>query len=129
SALASAGWDGAIGPIAGDSLFVVDSTVSYGDTFYFVQPQTRLEVDLAANGDRTYQLTLDYANRYPEGLPSWMHPLAVEGSVFDPQAQRLVAQPGFWGDWLRVYLPPDAANLSIEGLADAPPGYAESGRL
>lgn len=128
AALADNRWDGAIRPSAENSLLVVDTTVSYGDSFFFITPRTRLEVTIGENGIFSHELELTYQNRYPSGMPAWMHPLMLEGSVYDPASRRLVGEPGFWGDWLRVYLPPDVRNVTVEGLLDVPPGYFEADR-
>jgi hypothetical protein len=126
--LAENGWDGAIPATNEDSLYVVDTTVSYGDSFFFIDPRTHLEVTIEADGQQRYQLQLTYRNRYPEGIPDWMYPLMLEGAIFDPATRRLVGEPGFWGNWLRIYLPADVSGVTIDGLADTPPGYREAGR-
>jgi hypothetical protein len=127
--LSALGWDGALPNVDGDSLLVVDSTVSYGDSWYFVRPTTELRVDVDDVGRATHELELQYANRFPDGYPDWMNDLMIEGRVFDPNTRQLSGPLGFWGNWLRVYLPPDASIIGVEGMETGPPAYQESGRI
>jgi len=129
AALASArAWDGAVPPLSADSLYVVDTTVSYGKTYRFVRTQGSLSVDLGEHGHTTHELTLEYRNVYPDGLLPWMPTEMVGGDTFDLASGQLVEAPGFWGNWLRVYLPPGARGVSVEGLTEQGPPQAEFGR-
>lgn len=119
------GWDGAIPPIGGDSLYVVDSTVSYGDSYPYVTSDATLRVTLEQDGSQYHELVLDYNNIYPQGVPSWMPPEMLGGATFDPATGKLTDIPGFWGNWLRIYLPPDARVVSIDGLVDPAPQQLE----
>ncbi len=122
------GWDGSIPSTDEDSLYVVDTTVSYGDTYPFVDTEASLTINVAEDGSQQHELVLDYINNYPRGLPSWMPPAMVGGETFDPSTGKLTVVPGFWGNWLRVYLPPDARVTGVEGLVDGPSPTLEFGR-
>ena len=122
------GWDGAFPEVSGDSLCVVDTTVSYGDTYSFVDAETSLRINLAEDGSQQHEIVLSYSNHYPRGLPSWIPPAMVGGATFDPSAGKLAETPGFWGDWLRVYVPPDARSVTVDGLVDPAPPETEFGR-
>ncbi|MBI4491556.1 MAG: DUF4012 domain-containing protein [Chloroflexi bacterium] len=122
------GWAGAMPAVDGDSLYVVDTTVSYGDTYSFVQSEVRLQMRVREDERVAHDLALRYANVYPRGLPVWMPPLVVSGGTFDLATGKLLETPGFWGDWLRVYLPPDAREVAVDGLADQSPPRQEFGR-
>ncbi len=111
-------WDGSIPPPEGDSLYVVDSSVSYGDSYPYVTTEDSLTVNLAEDGSQYHELVLNYKNIYPQGVPSWMPPAMLGGGTFDPATGKVVDIPGFWGNWLRVYLPPDALAVSSDGLVD-----------
>ncbi|GEM_PF-7114736 len=123
-----AGWDGSIPAVDGDSLLVVDSTVSYGDSYSYVKVQDSLSLAVSDDGGQTHDLVLDYNNIYPHGLPPWVPSEMVGGDSFDPVLGKLVRTPGFWGDWLRIYLPLDARSISLDGLTDPAPLQWEFGR-
>ncbi len=124
----SSGWDGAIPPIQGDSLLVVDTTVSYGDSYSFVSVRDSLSINLAEDGSNSHDLVLDYYNNYPRGLPPWVPPEMVGGDSFDPYTGKLIRTPGFWGNWLRVYIPSEARSISVDGLLDPTPPQQQFGR-
>jgi hypothetical protein len=124
----SLGWAGAIPSIREDSLYAVDTTVSYGDTHRFIKTEAALSVVIDGSARRTNQLTLTYSNGFPEGLPEWLPLPMVEGGTFDPAAGKVIDIPGFWGDWLRVYLPPTATVIDLGGLQDVVPVAQEFGR-
>ncbi|MBI4492102.1 MAG: DUF4012 domain-containing protein [Chloroflexi bacterium] len=122
------GWSGAMPAMAGDSLFVVDTAVSYGDAYTFIDTDASLRVSVGEDRSAMHDLALRYANVYPRGLPSWMPPIMLGGQAFDLATGKLVETPGFWGNWLRVYLPPDAREVAVDGLADQSPPRQEFGR-
>lgn len=129
SALARAqGWDGAMVSRPGDSLYIVDTTVSYGDTYTFIESAASLRVMVGAGRTLAHELRLEYVNTYPRGLLGWMPPSMVRGATFDPATARVIEAPGFWANWLRVYLPPGATVTSVDGLLDAPPPREELGQ-
>lgn len=123
------GWDGAFATQQGDSLYVVDTTVSYGKTYKFVRTAATLDIALDRDGRARHELNLRYENSYPEGLLPWMPPAMVGGEHFDALTGLMVEAPGFWGNWLRIYLPPDATGAVVEGLEEQPPPQSEFGRL
>lgn len=122
------GWDGAIRPVSGNYLYVVDTTVSYGDTYRFVTSDAELRVTIGQDGRHANELVLRYDNSYPRGLPDWMPAEMVEGATFDPAAGGVVQIPGFWGNWLRVYLPAEASGVTITGVEDPRAAREEFGR-
>lgn len=122
------GWDGAIPQVDGDSLYLVDTTVSYGDTYSFVKTNVDLQVQLEENGGVRHHLVLNYFNSFPEGLPSWVPPVMVRGASFDLASGQMVEKTGFWGNWLRVYLPAGATAIEIRGLVDPAPPNQQFGR-
>jgi hypothetical protein len=123
------GWDGAIPDLAGDSLYLVDTNVSYGKTYPFVDSSAKLSVDIDQKGNLIHQLVLDYYNHYPLGLQPWENSTLVGGAVFDQASGTFRQIEGFWGNWLRIYLPPGACVLAVDGLGDAGPPQEEFGRL
>ena len=123
------GWDGSIPPVEADSLLVVDTTVSYGDTYPFVTSQASLGVQLEQGSDgQLHELVLDYMNIYPRGLPPWMPSKMVGGEVFDQATGQLAQTSGFWGGWIRVYLPAKVEVTQVQGLTDLDPTRSEFGR-
>ncbi len=122
------GWDGAVPRVDGDSLFVVDTTVSYGDTYPFVDTSVDLRISTYSEGWQLHELLLNYVNHYPRGLPSWSNPTMVGASTFDQSSGVFRMNPGFWGNWLRLYLPHGAEIVQVSGLADQPPPREEFGR-
>ena len=123
------GWDGAILDTPGDYLYVVDTTVSYGDTYRLIKSSATLKIQVGEDGSQRHELVLDYNNVFPNGLPSWMPPTMLGGAEFDPSTGAMVNTPGFWGNWLRIYLPSDAQVSSVDGLSDAEPARKEFGRV
>jgi hypothetical protein len=122
------GWSGAVPPILDDSLMVVDTTVSYGDAYPFIRTDVQVEVSLAEDGTRVHDVRLRYENQYPRGIPPWMPPAMLEGTRYDISTGRFTSTVGFWGNWLRVYVPLGAQQLQVEGLADTAPAHQELGR-
>lgn len=126
---AASSWDGAVPPMSGDSLFVVDTTVSYGDTYAFVRSEVSLRVDLREKSLGLHELVLTYNNEFPRGLQPWIPEFIVDGATIDPTTGKLQARPGFWGNWLRVYLPSATRVADVDGLSDPVLPWQESGRL
>jgi hypothetical protein len=126
--ISARGWGGQIPPVNGDSLLVVDTTVSYGDTYAFVRSDVAAQVLVSDDGRQRYDLTLNYVNQFPSGLPRWMPPAMVEGTVYDTVTGRFSSLFGFWGNWLRVYVPQAAQEVRVDGLLDMAPVHAELGR-
>ena len=122
------GWDGAILDTPGDYLYVVDTTVSYGDTYRLIRSSATLKIRVGKDGSQQHELVLDYNNVFPNGLPPWMPPTMLGGAEFDPSTGAMVNTPGFWGNWLRIYLPSDVRVTSVDGLSDAEPPEKEFGR-
>ncbi len=123
------GWDGAMPAPDGDSLYVVDTTVSYGDTYPYVTSDDALTVNVAEDGSQYHELVLNYKNIYPQGVPSWLPLAMLGGATFDPATAKVTDIPGFWGNWLRIYLPPDAKVVSCDGLVDPLPPQPEFQRV
>jgi hypothetical protein len=123
------GWAGAIPALADDSLYVVDTTVSYGKSYLFVHSEGALQVAVSPDGRAAHDLVLRYANVYPRGRPAWMPAALVGGEHFDATSGRMVQDPGFWGNWLRVYLPLEAREIVVDGLEELTPPQPEFGRM
>lgn len=119
AALYAIGWDGSIPPLEANSLLVIDTTVSYGDTYPFIQSSADLRVEALAGGGQSQELALAYRNAFPSGLPPWMPLTMIEGTTFDPRTGTVAGTPGSWGNWLRIYLPPSAEVGEIAGLENA----------
>ncbi len=115
--------------MAADSLFVVDTTVSYGDTYPFICSNVDIRIKLQEESSQRHALVLYCANRFPAGLPPWTYPAMVVGATYDPATGKVTENPGFWGNWVRVYIPADARAITVEGLIDPAPTRLEFGRL
>jgi hypothetical protein len=123
------GWDGRITRGASDGALVIDTTVSYGDTYAFVRSSVRDEIEVGADGRVLHNLTLTYRNQYPDGLPTWMPSAMVEGTIYQIANGTFHSQSGLWGGWVRAYLPESASEVSVAGLEDTAPVRSELGKL
>lgn len=121
-------WDGSLATDAADPLAIIDANVSYSKTYPSIRTTTAIHIQIGFDGTARHRIDLEYANSYPEGLPDWLPPDAA-GSTFDPATGTVRLVPGFWGDWLRLYLPANARQVLVEGLDAPAPITEELGRV
>lgn len=112
-------WDGALRETTGDYVQVVDADLSYSDVQPFIDQQLGLSVQLNQRGVAlTNTLTITYTNRYDD----WQAEATkhqVYGYCYSVQQRQQQRIAGCYGDYVRVYLPPNAAPLELAG-ADSP---------
>ncbi len=111
------GWDGAMREeLNSDYLFAVDTTVTYSEVNQFVSKAASYAVRWAEGTDTAERtLVLRYRNGYSDQAAAWEQSEA-DGSVFDVGTWSMKKLPGYWGDWLRVYVPKGSDLLMAEGL-------------
>ncbi len=116
---AAQGWDGALRTTTADYLQVVDADLAYSDVQAFIDQQLGLDVQLDAAGSAiTNTLTITYSNRYDDwGAEQTQH--QVYGYCYNVQKRQQERVAGCYGTYVRVYLPPNAAPLSLAGADTA----------
>lgn len=126
------GADGSIRPAENsDYLFIVDTTVTYSEVSQLIEKSVDLSVNIIPEDslvERT--LTLRYRNRYSSELPPGQQHDADNSAVWDPVKRQLVREaPGYWGDWLRIYLPAGSQVVNSDGFKMDAQLQNESGKL
>ncbi len=107
------GWDGSIPDWQGDSLYVVDTNISYNKANLNVQRRMTYEIDLTGLSAPSATLRLVYQNFGTRPQCRW--PL-------DPIASYMDLADDCYGDYLRVYVPQgvEMHEMPVFGL---PPTY------
>lgn len=123
--------DGSIKSLdGGDYMFIVDTTVTYSEVSQLIEKSADLSVVIDANGALAERvLTLRYRNHYSRELPEWERREGEGSAIWNPAKRQVVREvPGYWGNWLRVYLPADSELVQSEGFASDIQITSESGK-
>ena len=115
SALAGAGWDGALAAAEGDYLMVVDANLGFRKVNPSIRQSLDYRVDLGAAPPQA-TLTVRYRNE------SRGEPECVAGSRYESSYAAMM-QGCYW-DYVRVYAPPGSRLLDVVG-SDRPPEAGE----
>lgn len=117
--LRAQGWDGAVLPLPGDTLMVIETNIGYSKANKTVR--RRLAYDVALGRDlsiETATVTVTYENT--NAHPARHCDLAT--------IDFFTADDSCYKSYLRVYAPPDSALIGMEGFDAAPETYVEGNR-
>ncbi|MBM2809557.1 MAG: uncharacterized protein HW416_316 [Chloroflexi bacterium] len=121
-------WDGAILSSEGDYLYATDTTLSYSEVYQHIRKSLHalLQID-PDSGTYESTLTVSYQNSYGPGVGPAAR--AVAGGLFYDMSRGIISiVEGYWGNWLRVFIPADAELISVIGLDSEMQTYEEAGR-
>jgi hypothetical protein len=114
-------WDGALRPVDGDYLLVVDSNVGFNKANPNVEQTVDLQIELGAGQEALSRLTLTYRHRIQRPTPACTHE-SYYGTSYADLMERC-----YW-DYLRIYLPAGSELIEVLGADEPAQVYQESGR-
>ncbi len=114
-AITAAQWDGSQPALPADRLQVIDADLSYSDVQPFIDERMALTVRLNQQGQPiSSTLIITYTNHYDDwNAAQTQH--QVFGYCYNVATQLQERIPGCYGNYVRIYLPPQAAVSSVHG--------------
>lgn len=123
AALNELGIDGALATAQYDDyLHVNEFNMSFNKLSPFIDHSLAYQVDLGPNGYPTLStLSIEMSNAYNPALRPPEYPeIYFSGGRWDPVTRLVDRQPGYYGGYTRLYLPPHSQVLNVSGYSDTP---------